>query len=66
MVLSRRPGTSIVINNEIVVTIIEVKGDKVRIGVAAPSNIPVHRYEVQQEIERERRTPPPYQRSDTL
>lgn len=58
LVLSRRPGTSIVINNEIVVTIIEVKGDKVRVGVEAPSNIPVHRYEVQQEVDRERKTGP--------
>jgi len=54
LVLSRRPGTSIVINNEITVTVIEVKGDKVRIGVEAPGSVPVHRYEVQQEIERGR------------
>ena len=51
LVLSRRPGTSIVINNEIVVTIIEVKGDKVRVGITADPSIPIVRSELIERVE---------------
>lgn len=51
LVLSRRPGTSIVINNEIVVTVIEVKGDKVRVGITADPSIPIVRSELIERVE---------------
>ena len=46
LVLSRKKNESIVINNEITITIIEVRGDKVRVGVEAPRDVPVHRKEI--------------------
>ena len=46
LVLSRRPNESIVINDKIVITIIEIRGDKVRLGIEAPRDVPVHRSEV--------------------
>lgn len=51
LVLSRRPGESIVIGNQVVVTVIEVKGDQVRVGIDAPREIQVHREEVFRELE---------------
>lgn len=46
LVLSRKKNESIVINEDIVVTIVEIRGDKVRLGIEAPRDIPVHRREV--------------------
>ncbi len=46
LVLSRRPNESIVINDKIVITVIEIRGDKVRLGIEAPREVPVHRSEV--------------------
>lgn len=47
LVLSRKRNESIVINDgEVVVTVLEVRGDKVRLGIQAAQNIPVHRHEV--------------------
>jgi len=46
LVLSRRPGEEIVINGDIRVTVVSVKGDRVRIGIAAPDHVPVDRAEV--------------------
>lgn len=51
LVLSRRPGESIVIGNQVVVTIVEVRGDQVRIGIDAPRDVQVHREEVVRELE---------------
>lgn len=46
LVLSRKKNESIVINNDITVTVIEIRGDKVRLGIVAPKEVPVHRQEV--------------------
>ena len=46
LVLSRRPGEEIIINGNIKVTVVSVKGDRVRIGIAAPDDVPVDRAEV--------------------
>ena len=46
LVLSRRPGESIMIGTDVVVTVLEVSGDTVRIGIRAPREIAVHREEV--------------------
>jgi carbon storage regulator len=46
LVLSRKVGEKIVIDNDIVVTIVRIQGDKVRIGIEAPANVPVHRQEI--------------------
>lgn len=50
LVLSRREGQSIMIGNNIVVTVIEIRGEHVRIGIEAPRSITVHREEVAAEI----------------
>lgn len=52
LVLTRKTGESIVVGNEVVVTVLEVRGDQVRIGIKAPRSIQVHREEVYREIER--------------
>lgn len=46
LVLSRKKNESIVIAGDIVITIVEVRGDKVRLGIEAPKDVPVHRQEV--------------------
>jgi carbon storage regulator len=46
LVLTRRANQSIVIGNEVVVTVLEVRGDQVRLGITAPRSIDVHREEV--------------------
>ncbi len=52
LVLSRRPNESIVINDKIVITVIEIRGDKVRLGIEAPRDVPIHRTEVYEAIQR--------------
>jgi carbon storage regulator len=46
LVLSRKKNESIVINNDITITVVEIRGDKVRLGIVAPKEVPVHRQEV--------------------
>jgi len=46
LVLSRKRNESIVIRDNIVVTVIDIRGDKVRLGIEAPKEVPVHRREV--------------------
>jgi carbon storage regulator len=53
LVLSRQRDESIIIGDNIVVTIVDIRGDKVRLGIEAPSEIPVHRREVYEAIQRE-------------
>ena len=52
LVLSRKKNESIVINNDITIVVVEIRGDKVRLGVEAPKEIPVHRREVYDAIHR--------------
>lgn len=53
LVLSRRQGESIIIGGEIVVTIVEVRGGQVRLGIDAPRSVDVHREEIYREVCRE-------------
>ncbi len=53
LVLSRQRDESIMIGDDVVVTIVDVRGDKVRLGIDAPQEIPVHRREVYEAIRRE-------------
>jgi carbon storage regulator len=52
LVLSRKKNESIVINNDITIVVVEIRGDKVRLGVEAPKEVPVHRREVYDAIMR--------------
>lgn len=54
LVLSRQRDESIIIGDHIVITIVDIRGDKVRLGIDAPVEIPVHRQEVYEAIQRER------------
>jgi carbon storage regulator len=55
LVLSRQRDESIIIGDNIVVTVVDVRGDKVRLGIEAPREISVHRREVYEAIQRENR-----------
>ena len=46
LVLSRKKNESIVIDDKVTVTVVEIRGDKVRLGIVAPKEVPVHRQEV--------------------
>ena len=59
LVLSRMNNESIVIGDDIVITVVEIRGDKVRLGVDAPPEVPVHRREVYEAIRR-------MERADTI
>ena len=52
LVLTRKTNESIVINNNITVMVVEIRGDKVRLGIVAPKEVPVHRQEVYDKIQR--------------
>ena len=53
LVLSRQRDESIFIGDNIKITVVDIRGDKVRLGIAAPHTIPVHRQEVYEMIQRE-------------
>lgn len=52
LVLSRKRNEQIVVNDEVVITVVEIRGDKVRLGIDAPKEVPVHRREVFEAIKR--------------
>jgi len=53
LVLSRQPDEAIMIGDDIEITIVGVRGEKVRLGITAPTHVPVHRKEVYEAIKRE-------------
>jgi len=57
LVLSRKKNESIVINNDIRIVVVEIRGDKVRLGVEAPREVPVHRHEVYEAIQNATKQP---------
>lgn len=65
LVLSRHRDESIIIGDDIVVTIVDIRGDKVRLGIDAPTDIPVHRREVYEAIQRENRKAAQMEPKDT-
>lgn len=52
LVLSRKKNESIVINDDITIVVVDIRGDKVRLGIEAPKEVPVHRREVYEAIKR--------------
>ena len=56
LVLSRQRDETIMIGDDIEITIVDIRGDKVRLGISAPHNIPVHRKEVYEAIKREQQS----------
>ena len=65
LVLSRHRDESIIIGDDVVVTIVDIRGDKVRLGIQAPQDIPVHRQEVYEAIKRENEKSARLEPSDT-
>lgn len=55
LVLSRQKDESIMIGDDVEITIVDVRGDKVRLGITAPKSISVHRREVYEAIQREKK-----------
>jgi carbon storage regulator len=54
LVLSRQRDESIMIGDDVEIIIVDVRGDKVRLGITAPKDIPVHRREIYDAIQREK------------
>src|SRR5205809_801969 len=52
IVLSRKKNESVVINNDITLTVVEIRGDKVRLGIVGPQDVPVHRQELSDMLHR--------------
>jgi len=50
LVLSRRPNESIIVNGNITITVLEIRGDHIRIGIDAPRDITIHREEIHAEL----------------
>lgn len=53
LVLSRKKNESIIINDHITITVVEIRGDKVRLGIEAPKDVTVHRREVYEAIQQQ-------------
>ncbi len=55
LVLSRHRDESIMIGDDVMITVVDIRGDKVRLGIDAPAEVPVHRLEIFEAIKRENR-----------
>lgn len=55
LALTRKKGESLVINNNIEITVLEIRGDQVKIGISAPKDVPIYRKEVYLQIQEETR-----------
>ena len=53
LALTRKKGESLVLNNDIEVTVLEIRGDQVKLGVKAPKQVPIYRKEVYLQIQKE-------------
>ena len=66
LVLSRKKNESIVVNDSIVITVVEIRGDKVRLGIEAPREVPIHRSEVRDAMAAAQSEPPVSEHSQVI
>ena len=66
LVLSRKKNESIVIDDRIVITVVEIRGDKVRLGIQAPRDVPVHRQEVYDALRKDAEQQPPIESPSSI
>ena len=66
LALTRRKGESLVINNNVEVDILEIRGDQVKIGMSAPKEVPIYRKEVYLQIKEENKEAVSAERMDAL
>lgn len=59
LILTRRVGETIVIGDDVIITVLGIKGNQVRIGINAPKDVSVHREEIYQRIQQEKGAPVP-------
>ncbi len=53
LALSRKKGESLIINNDIEITVLEIRGDQIKLGISAPKEVPIYRKEVYLQIQKE-------------
>lgn len=66
LVLSRKKNESIVIDERIVLTVVEIRGDKVRLGIEAPRDVPIHRSEVYEALNRSKQAQEPSEKGSEV
>lgn len=59
LIITRRPGEKVMVGDDVVIEVLEVSGQSVRIGIAAPRAIPVYREEIWDAVKREKSVPAP-------
>ncbi|MGB6604412.1 MAG: carbon storage regulator CsrA [Steroidobacteraceae bacterium] len=64
LILTRRVGETVMIGDDVTITVLGVKGNQVRVGINAPKNVAVHREEIYERIKREQQSDPS-ERSDS-
>ncbi|HVY79691.1 MAG TPA: carbon storage regulator CsrA [Steroidobacteraceae bacterium] len=65
LILTRRVGETVMIGNDVTVTVLGVKGNQVRVGINAPKNVAVHREEIYERIKREQQGEPSGEAEDS-
>jgi carbon storage regulator len=65
LILTRRVGETVMIGNDVTVTVLGVKGNQVRVGINAPKNVAVHREEIYERIKREQQGEPSAESEDS-
>ena len=66
LALTRKKGESLVLNNNIEVTLLEIRGDQVKIGISAPKEVPIYRKEVYLQIQKENQEASKVENMDAL